>query len=206
MNKTKKIVVAAAVFIAVALILLGIRYSDKFLPDNVLSEDTITTKAQQTYADPPPTVKPFADAQTEILTPTTVKSPEHITTERYDEHATRLSEENGWKDNSLTDGLPKIKTGKVSTVNYISDKGRRTVIRVDSFDYNSYLSYIEKLEKAGFKDNNNRKHIPQTAPSTVAMFYSKFDGKRSFGVYWYGDGSSAGFNCEIVISDYDQAK
>ena len=206
MNKTKKIVVAAAVFIAVALILLGIRYSDKFLLDNVLSEDTITTKAQQIYADPPPTVKPFADAQTEILTETTAKAPDYITTERYDEHATRLSEENGWKDNNLTEGIPKIKTGKVSTVNYISDKGRRTVIRIDSFNYDSYLNYIEKLEDAGFADNNGRKHIPQTAPSTVAMFYSRFDGERSFGVYWYGDSSSAGFDCEIVISDYDQAK
>ena len=65
---------------------------------------------------------------------------------------------------------------------------------------------LKKLEKAGFKDNNSHAHIPQNAPSTVAMFYSKFDGERSFGVYWYGDSSSAGFDCEIVISDYDQAK
>ena len=208
MTKTKKIIVAAVAFIAAALILLGIRYSDKFLPDNGTSEDTGTTTANfdnLTVGDYT-TIKPFADAQTEILTPTTVKAPGYITTERYDEHATRLSEENGWKDNELTDGLPKIKTGKVSTVNYISDKGRRTVIRIDSFDYNSYLNYIEKLEKAGFKDNNSHAHIPQNAPSTVAMFYSKFDGERSFGVYWYGDSSSAGFDCEIVISDYDQAK
>ena len=208
MNKSKKIILVAAVFIAAVLILLGIRYSDKFLPDNGTSEDTGTTTAnfENLTVGDYTTVKPFADAQTEILTPTTTKAPEYITTERYDEHATRLSEESGWKDNSLTDGLPKIKTGKVSTVNYISDKGRRTVIRIDSFDYDSYLNYIEKLEKAGFADNNSRKHIPQTAPSTVAMFYSKFDGERSFGVYWYGDSSSAGFDCEIVISDYDQAK
>ncbi len=206
MSKTKKIIIAAGAFIVVALVMLGIRYSDKFLPDNGINEDTATTTAQQTYADPPPTVKPFVDAQTEILTPTTVRAPEYITTERYDEHATRLSEENGWKDNELTDGLPKIKTGKISTVNFISDKGRRTVIRIDSFDYTSYLNYIDKLEKAGFADNNDRKHIPQAAPLTVAMFYSRFDGARSFGVYWYGEGSSAGFDCEIVISDYDQAK
>ena len=208
MTKTKKIIVAAVAFIAAAMILLGIRYSDKFLPDNGTSEDTGTTVVDfdNLSAGDYTTIKPFADAQTEILTPTTVKAPGYITTERYDEHATRLSEENGWKDNELTDGLPKIKTGKVSTVNYISDKGRRTVIRIYSFDYNSYLNYIEKLEKAGFKDNNSHAHIPQNAPSTVAMFYSKFDGERSFGVYWYGDSSSAGFDCEIVISDYDQAK
>ena len=208
MNKAKRVTIVAIAVIATVLIFLGVRYSDKLLPNNDTSEDTVTTTANfdnLTVGDYT-TIKPYVDSQTEILTASTTHVPDYITTERYDEHAPRLSEENGGKDNSLTDGIPKIKTGKVSTINYVSDKGRRTVIRIDSFDYDSYLNYIGKLEVAGFADNNSRKHIPPTAPSTVAMFYSKFDGERSFGVYWYGDSSSAGFDCEIVISDYDQAK
>ena len=201
MNK-KKIIIATAVIIAALLAVIGFRYRDKLIPDTQTAITTEETGTTQT----PTTIKPLVEAQTQILTPTTVKPPAGFTTERYDENASRLSQESGWKDNDLTIGLPKIKTGSLSTVNYISDKGRRTVIRIDTFDYNSYLNYIEKLEDAGFTDNNNRKHIPQNAPATVAMFYNRFDGNRSFGVYWYGNQSSAGFDCEIVISDYDQAK
>ena len=124
MTKTKKIIIAAVAFIAAAMILLGIRYSDKFLPDNAVSEDTDTTTAQLTYADPPPTLKPFADAQTEILTPTTVKAPNYITTERYDEHATRLSEENGWKDNELTEDEQKAAEKSIQD---LTDKYIKTV-------------------------------------------------------------------------------
>ncbi len=205
MNKAKIIIIAALTVVLVVLAVLGIRYSDKILPENTTGEGT-QSKEETGAATEMGTLKPFVEAQTQILNETTTKPQTVYYTERYDEHASRLSQESGWKDNDLTQGLPKIKTGSVSTVNYISDKGRRTVIRIDNFDYTSYLNYIEKLEKSGFADNNGGAHIPENAPATVAMFYNRFDGNRSFGVYWYGSQSAAGFDCEIVISDYDQAK
>lgn len=216
MNKTKIIIIVTTLVVAAALIVLGVKFAGK--PD-----DITTTAAQNTTATADTvtvenytTLKPFVDSQIEIIPPTTTSSTQATTvnpqspttahTERYDEHATQLDSASGWKDNELTAGLPKISTSGISTINYVSDKGYRTVIRIQNFDYNSYLTYIDRLESAGFKDNNNRAHIPSTAPSTVAMFYSKFDGERSFGVYWYGNSSSAGFDCEIVVCDYDQAK
>lgn len=203
MTKTRIIIIAALVVVLAVLAALGVRYSDKFLPENTHSQSTEETAApSREYT----TLQPLVEAQTQVINETTSKPQTVFYTERYDENATRLSQESGWKDNDLTLDLPKIKTGDVSTVNYISDKGRRTVIRIDNFDYVSYLNYIKKLEKAGFADNNGGKHIPESAPATVAMFYNRFDGERSFGVYWYGAQSSAGFDCEIVISDFDQAK
>ncbi len=204
MAKTRIIIIAAFAVVLVVLAVLGVRYSDKILPETTQSADT-QSKEEATPKETG-TIVPLVEAQTEIINETTTKPQTVYYTERYDENATLLSQESGWKDNDLTQGLPKIKTGSVSTVNYISDKGRRTVIRIDSFDYTSYLNYIKKLEKAGFADNNGGKHIPENAPSTVAMFYSRYDGERSFGVYWYGTQSAAGFDCEIVISDFDQAK
>ncbi len=205
MNKTKIIIVAALAVVLVVLAVLGVKYADKLLPETTTSENTYSKENAGTTQEYT-TIKPFVEAQTQIVNETTTKLQTGFHTERYDENATRLSQESGWRDNDLTQGLPKIKTGSVSTVNYISDKGRRTVIRIDNFDYTSYLNYISKLEKAGFADNNAGAHIPKNAPSTVAMFYSRFDGERSFGVYWYGAQSAAGFDCEIVISDFDQAK
>ena len=198
MDKAKKIIIGSAVAaVAVAGIFCGIRFAPQKQSEQPTNEPT--TKYEYT------TLVPFAPAQTEILTPTTVKPRPEFTT-RYEENASRLSEEKGWKTNDLTLGLPEIRTGSVTTVNYVTDKGNRTVIRIDSFSYESYLNYVLRLEEAGFTDNNGRAHIPADAPSTVAMFYSRFDGSRSFGVYWYGDDSDAGFDCEIVVSDYDQAK
>lgn len=199
MNKTKITAAACAVVGVAALTFLGV----KFLPRGEETTAPQTEESVLEYSNT--TLVPLAPAQTEILTPTTVKQPAEHTT-RYDENASRLSQSNGWKDDKLTKGLPKINTGSVSTVNFVTDKGNRTVIRVDTISYEGYLSYINSLEKAGFTDNNGRAHIPDQAPSTVAMFYSRFDGERSFGVYWYGSDSDAGFDCEIVISDYDQAK
>lgn len=201
---TKKIIIAAVVFAVAVTAVLGIRFSDKLFPPPG-GEETQSTEETGT-APVYETLEPFVEAQTQVMTPTTAKPQTAPHTKRYEENASRISQESGWRDNDLTQGIPKIKTGSVSTVNYVSDKGRRTVIRIDTFDYASYLNYIGSLEKAGFTDNNGRAHIPQSAPSTVAMFYSRFDGSRSFGVYWYGSQSSAGFDCEIVISDYDQAK
>ncbi|MBR3754052.1 MAG: hypothetical protein IKK49_02980, partial [Clostridia bacterium] len=66
--------------------------------------------------------------------------------------------------------------------------------------------YVERLESAGFADNNNRYHIPEAEPTGTAMFYYSYDGERSFGVYWHGKESMAGFDCEIVVCNYDQAK
>lgn len=194
---TKKIVVVCVAVLAAVLVFLGVRFGPGIGGGTDVTEEP-TTKYEYT------TLVPFAQAQTEILTPTTVKMQNEFTT-RYEENASRLSQKTGWQDNDLTAGMPKIRTGEVSTVEYVTDKGRRTVIRIDVFDYNSYLNYIAQLESAGFTDNNGKAHIPYAAPSTVAMFYSRFDGNRSFGVYWYGAESDAGFNCEIVICDYDQA-
>lgn len=218
MSKTKIIIIAFAVIVVSVLTVLGIKFAGKSETD-VTTDTATTTAAQNTTVDfnnltvgDYTTIKPFVDAQTEILTPTTAKTPVSATdkvpegTIEHEEHATRVDSINGWKDNELTEGLPKIRTSGISTFNDVTDKGNRTIIRINNFDYSSYLDYVDKLEAAGFTDNNNRAHIPDTAPSTVAMFYSKFDGKRSFGVYWYGDKSSAGFDCEIVISNYDQAK
>lgn len=198
MDKTKKIIIGCvAAAAAVACVVVGIKFAPKETAEPTTQETT--TKYEYT------TVEPFAPAQIEILTPTTAKVQPEFTT-RYEENASRLSEEKGWKGNDLTLGLPEIRSGSVSTVNYVTNKGNRTVIRIDTFSYESYLGYVQRLEEAGFADNNGRAHIPAEAPSTVAMFYSKFDGSRSFGVYWYGSDSDAGFDCEIVISDYDQAK
>lgn len=218
MSKTKIIIIASAVVAVAVLTVLGIKFAGKSEPGGT-TEPATTTAAQNTTVDfnnltvgDYTTIKPFVDAQTEILTPTTSKAPVSSvigvpeTTKEHEEHATRVDSVNGWKDNELTEGLPKIRTSGISTFNDVTDKGNRTIIRINNFDYSSYLDYVDKLEAAGFTDNNNRAHIPSTAPSTVAMFYSKYDGERSFGVYWYGDSSSAGFDCEIVISNYDQAK
>jgi len=212
MNKTKIIIIASALIVVSVLIVLGIKLAGKSEPGGT-TEPATTTAAQNTTVDfnnltvgDYTTIKPFVDAQTQVLTPTTTKPSVTVTTEAYKEHASRIDSANGWKDDELTAGLPKIRTTGISTVNFVTDKGNRTVIRINSFDYNSYLAYIDKLEAAGFTDNSSRAHIPETAPSTVAMFYSKYDGERSFGVYWYGDKSAAGFDCEIVISNYDQAK
>lgn len=205
MTKTKIIIISALVIVLAVLAVLGVRYSDKFLPEAAVSDDTQSKEETATVKETG-TLIPFVEAQTQILNETTTKPQTVYYTERYNENASRISQESGWRDNDLTQGLPKIKTGSVSTVNYISDKGRRTVIRIDTFDYSSYLNYIKKLENAGFADNNGGAHIPDSAPATIAMFYSRFDGSRSFGVYWYGAQSVAGFDCEIVISDYDQAK
>ncbi len=197
MNKTKKIIVFCAAIVAAVLIIAGI----KFLPKNSGTAFAEETSSKYEYT----TLVPFAEAQTEILTPTTAKLQPEFTT-RYEENATRLSQIKGWQDNDLTIGIPKIKADSISTVEYVTDRGRRTVIRIDTLSYGNYLRYVEQLEKAGFKDNNGKAHIPAAEPSKVAMFYSMFDGTRSFGVYWYGNESEAGFDCEIVISDYEQAK
>ena len=198
MNKTKKIIIGCAV---AAVAVAGAVIGAKFVPKKTAEPTTEATTAKYEYT----TLEPFAPAQTEILNTTTAKPLNEATT-KYKENASRLSESKGWRTNDLTLGLPEIRTGSVSTVDYVTDKGNRTVIRIDSFSYESYLNYVQKLEESGFTDNNGRAHIPSAAPSTVAMFYSKFDGNRSFGVYWYGNESDAGFDCEIVVSDYDQAK
>ena len=211
MSKTKIIIIVAAVIVAAALAVVGIKFANKPAGNEAEQATTAQTSTTKTANSMPieigdyTTLKPFVDSQTEVLTPTTTMPSVTVTTEAYEEHATQIDSANGWKDDALTDGLPKLRVAGISTLNYVTDKGNRTVIRIDNLDYDSYLAYIDKLESAGFADNNNRAHIPATAPSKVAMFYSKYDGKRSFGVYWYGDASQAGFDCEIVIADYDQA-
>ncbi len=197
MNKTKKVAIICAAIIAAVLIVPAVKFLPKLNGASPAGEPT--SKYEYT------TLVPYVDAQTQVLTPTTAKLKPEFTT-RYEENASRLSQTKGWQDNDLTLGIPKIKTGSISTVEYVTDRGRRTVIRIDTLGYDSYLSYVAQLEQAGFSDNNAKAHIPAAEPSKVAMFYSKFDGTRSFGVYWYGNESEAGFDCEIVISDYEQAK
>ncbi len=191
-----KILIAVAVAVIV-LGFLGIRYRDKFLPEI----GTTTADTQETT-----TVKPFVEAQTQIIGGETTKAPEATTKEKPTAKLV-TSGTKSWPKDELLNSLPKPDTRKITaTLEYKTTYGKQIIIRFDELGYDEYLRYIEKVEKAGFADKNNRYHIPENEPDGTAMFYYSFDGERSFGIYWHGDKSRAGFDCEIVICDYDQAK
>ncbi len=148
------------------------------------------------------TRKPFVEAQTEIISG---ESEALQATER--ETELFVQEINSWPKHSLLDGVPKVSYRKIrNAVEYKTSRGTRYLISLENFSYSEYLSYLKKLEKAGFNDYNSRANVPEAEPRDVAMFYYSFDGERSFGVYWYGEESQAGVDCQIVICDYDQAK
>ena len=201
-----KIIIAAAAAIVIVLAFLGIRYRDKFFPPaGVTTYETESTDASQHETT---TVKPFVEAQTEIITtaaPTAANNEAQPTTER--ETALFMGEKPQWPADETVDGIPAPAKKHISNAQeYKTEKGKRFVIRLNEFTYNDFLDYIEKIERAGYTDKNSRANIPESEPDSVAMFYSAFDGSRSFGIYWYGSQSKAGFDCEIVVCNYDQAK
>lgn len=194
--KTKIIIAVAAVAVLV-LGFLGVKYSDKFLPEL----NTSTADTQETT-----TLKPFVEAQTEIIGGVTASGEAATTKER--ETAKLISSSTaGWPRDELLNPLPRPDTKKISvSYEYKTAYGRQLIVRFNELSYKDFLKYIKKVEAAGFTDKNNRYHIPDDEPTGTAMFYYSFDGERSFGIYWHGEESLAGFDCEIVICDYDQAK
>lgn len=192
-----KIIIAVVAVIVIALAFLGIRYWDKFAePIGVTTYDTQETT----------TVKPFVEAQTQIIGGDAASSNEATTKEKSTAKLV-ASDAKSWPRDKVLDGIPKPDTRKISAcLEYKTADGKQFIIRFDSFSYGDFLDYVARLEKAGFADNNNRYHIPESEPTGTAMFYYSYDGERSFGVYWHGTESMAGFDCEIVVCDYDQAK
>ncbi len=207
--KTKKIIIAAVAVIAIVLIFLGIRYRDKFIPPvGETSYDTQSTAesatAEITTKEGGTTMKPFVEAKTEIIT--TAAQMQELTTKQ-PETAQLMGERPVWPSDKIFEGLPSPAKKLISNAQeFKTEKGKRFVIRLNKFSYREFLNYLDDIEKAGFNDKNSRANVPDDEPSSVAMFYSAFDGTRSFGIYWHGDESRAAFDCEIVVCDYDQAK
>ena len=192
-----KIFIVGAVVLVILLVFVGVRYSDKLLPE----AGTVTADTQETT-----TVMPFVDAQTEVIGGETAQSAEATTKEKTTAKLITSNAKN-WPRNKVFDGIPKPDARKISACfEYETVNGKQFIIRFEDYSYSDFLSYIKRLEKAGFSDKNNRYHIPEAEPSGTAMFYYSYDGERSFGVYWHGKGSPAGFDCEIVVCNYDQAK
>ena len=201
--KTKKIIIAAVAVIVLVLAFLGIRYRDKFLPPSgITTEDTQSAPEQETT-----TATPFVEAQTEIIT--TAAPATNGETQPTTEYETALfmGEKPQWPADKTLDGIPAPAKKYVSNAQeFKTASGKRFVIRLNQMSYREFLSYLKEIEAAGFTDKNGRANIPESEPDSVAMFYSSFDGTRSFGIYWYGAQSKAGFDCEIVVCNYDQAK
>lgn len=190
-----KIIIAVVAVIFIALAFLGIRYRDNFITD-----PNATAGTQETT-----TLKPFVDAQTQIVGGATTNA--ETTTKEKVTAKLVASDVKSWPTDKLLNGLPKPDTRKISaSLEYKTTYGKQIIIRFDKFSYSEFLNYAKRVEKAGFADNNDRYHIPEAEPTGTAMFYYSYDGERSFGIYWHGEKSLAGFDCEIVICDYDQAK
>lgn len=208
-----KILIGGIAVLVILLVFVGIRYGDKFLPEaGTTTADTqeLTTdeasEKESTAADEEKTTKaPFVEAQTQIISAET--RPTEAATKEKPTAQLVTGAVKEWPKDACLNGIPKPDTLKISeSLEYKTDKGKRFIIRFDSFSYGEFLAYVERLENAGFADNNDRYHIPETEPPGTAMFYYSYDGERSFGVYWHGAESMAGFDCEIVVCDYDQAK
>ena len=209
-----KIFIVGVVVLVILLVFVGVRYSDKILPDlGTTSADTQETTTEEASAEVSTTAPeekttraPFVEAQTQIISGKTTVASETTTNEKPTAQLVTGTVKE-WPNNEVLSGIPKPDTLKISeTLEYKTDKGKRFIIRFESFSYSEFLDYVERLESAGFADNNNRYHIPEAEPTGTAMFYYSYDGERSFGVYWHGKESMAGFDCEIVVCNYDQAK
>ncbi len=200
--KTKRILAVIAALMAVFSLTACLSEKGSVEPSAEAPSSTVfTTKPGDT------TVKPFVEAQTQIITsaPST-KKPESAepTAEKVTDLLVKTVK--SWPNHALLKGLPKANAEKIKQAyEYKNQNGVRYVVALDNFGYEEYLTYIGRIEAAGFKDNNDRANIPSSAPNDVAMFYSKFDGERSFGIYWHGKDSKAGFDCMLVICDYDMA-
>lgn len=201
-----KIFIVGVIVLAILLVFVGVRYSDKILPEGgTVTQDTqsrheITTKEGHT------TVKPFVEAQTQIIANEATVPTE---SESKEQHTAKLvsGDTRVWPKAEVLKGIPKPDSSRITTsLEYETAYGKQFIIRFEEFGYGEFLEYVSRLEDAGFADKNNRYHIPEAEPTGTAMFYYSFDGERSFGVYWHGTQSPAGFDCEIVVCDYDQAK
>ena len=208
-----KILIGGIAVLVILLVFVGVRYGDKFLPEagtttadtQELTTDEVSEKESTTADEEKTTRTPFVEAQTQIISGKTTASAESTTKEKPTAQLVTGTVKS-WPKDEVLSGIPKPDTLKISqTLEYKTDKGKRFIIRFDSFSYGEFLAYVERLEAAGFADNNDRYHIPDGEPSGTAMFYYSYDGERSFGVYWHGEESMAGFDCEIVVCDYDQA-
>ncbi len=208
-----KIFIVGVIVLVILLVFVGVRYSDKLLPDigtttadtQELTTDETSVKENSTDDTQAPTKTPFVEAQTQIISAET--RPTEATTKEKSTAQLVTSAVKNWPKDEVLSGIPKPDTLKISeTLEYKTDKGKRFIIRFEKFSYGEFLAYVERLESAGFADNNDRYHIPDAEPTGTAMFYYSYDGVRSFGVYWHGTESMAGFDCEIVVCDYDQAK
>lgn len=209
-----KIFIGGVVVLVILLVFVGVRYSDKLLPDlgttsadtQELTTEEVFTEESTTIGEEKTTRAPFVEAQTQIISGKTTVASEATTNEKPTAQLV-TSAVKEWPKNEILSGIPKPDTLKISeTLEYKTDKGKRFIIRFEKFGYSEFLSYTERLESAGFADNNNRYHIPEAEPKGTSMFYYSYDGERSFGVYWHGTESMAGFDCEIVVCNYDQAK
>ena len=209
-----KILIGGVAVLVILLVFVAVRYGDKLLPDlGTTSADTQELTTQETPAEASTatdevktTRAPFVEAQTQIISGKTTVASEATTKEKPTAQLV-TSAVKEWPKDEVLNGIPKPDTLKISeTLEYKTDKGKRFIIRFEKFSYSEFISYIERLESAGFADNNSCYHIPEAEPKGTAMFYYSFDGERSFGVYWHGKESMAGFDCEIVICNYDQAE
>lgn len=208
--KTKLIPVALAA--AVLLSGLAACAGSEREPEKSGTDSTVPTTAV-VVRESGTTAKPFVEAQTSIISgpeqatsaATTTAAPVSTTVRRTEQSFTRVKI--SWKNTELLKALPEPDKDKVSSINeYKTEKGTRVVVRFADFDYTDFISYVDLLEKDGYKDRNERYHIPDRTPDGTAMFYYSFDGKCSFGIYWRGSGSASGQGCELVICDYNQAE
>ena len=209
-----KIFIGGVAVLVILLVFVAIRYGDKFLPDlgtttadtQELTTEEASEKESTTAPEEKTTRAPFVEAQTQVISGETRLT--EVTTKAEKPTAQLVTGTvKAWPKDACLDGIPKPDTLKISeTLEYKTDKGKRFIIRFESFGYSEFLAYVERLESAGFADNNDRYHIPEAEPTGTAMFYYSYDGERSFGVYWHGTESMAGFDCEIVVCDYDQAE
>lgn len=211
--KTKKLPLALAAAIALAGFSACSGNNDTSEETNTSATETTTEYRTYTTREGETTVKPFVEAQTLIITEAPTSETTLQTEALPNETTVRQTEvpvsnvQQKWKDNALLSALPEPDAANVSSVNeFKSERGIRTVVRFDNFTYEDFLGFVNDLEAAGFKDNNNRYHIPEQAPQGTAMFYYSYDGNFSFGIYWRGSGSASGQGCELVICNYDQAQ
>lgn len=144
-------------------------------------------------------VEAFVTAKTEYVTEKTGKSESKPKTP-----PSLVSQGKSWdKNEKLLEGIPELKAQGITVRKLKTEQGEQLVIRVDKMKYKDYLKYLDKLEKAGFADKNNRANAPKDEPDTVAMYYYAFDGKRTVIAYRNGVNSHAAFDYEMIISNYN---
>lgn len=159
-----------------------------------------TTRTQSTTAgDPYPIYTRYVTttkSATKAPTAAPTASPPLITT--------RPSAAPSWPTDKFFARVPKCAVAASYVNSYSSAKGTNVVVQFDSMSYDAYLEYLDRLEAAGFKENNSRANVPDTQPEDIAMFFST-NSDICIGVYYYGKSSAAGLDCQIVATDYNPA-